>query len=314
MNFMGEFIPLCPETRVGGKSTAANPDHVSAGVESAWYRGDPTMPRLLKAQHRGEPAPDHSVGMMKSILQGDFYNLRENGFSSIVHSQKAPDFSVDGSYFQPGVKGDMTSQQERAFFKKQAHDDLNRTYVSRIVKGDFMYGDLKKRPRLNVTNKIAQNRMAASKPNSRSQSALERRTGASPTAQSDWRPPQRREAERIANASGALFDRKAHYDVLDFLAKTSQENRESLEGLFGSMLGPTDRRPHATTRTDTQDTRPAAEVTIVHSPSGDSGAVRPGTASVMERSERDLQRTVAAQLHKNKPPGTCPQRWLSTWL
>jgi len=317
----GDIIPLCPENTFGGKSTAANPKwtHVSAADESTWFRGDPTLPRLLPhsqvhhLQNHRDAEHGGRRGSVKELLQGDYYNLRENGFSGIAYGEKPPDASVDGSCFQPGVAGEMTGMQERAFFKHQAHDELNRTYVSRVVKGDFMYGDMKKRPRLNVTNKIALNRMAASKPSSRSQSTLAKRTGATPTSPpGDWRHPQRREAERIANATGELFDKKAHYDVLDFLTKTSQGNRESLESLFGSMLGPTDLRPDAALGAAAHDTRPDAEIASVHSPF--DSAARPGTAAVMERSERDLQRSVANQLHKTKVPGMFPRHSLSTDL
>ena len=317
----GDIIPLCPENTFGGKSTAANPKwtHVSAADESTWFRGDPTLPRLLPhsqvhhLQNHRDAEHGGRRGSVKELLQGDYYNLRENGFSGIAYGEKPPDASVDGSCFQPGVAGEMTGMQERAFFKHQAHDELNRTYVSRVVKGDFMYGDMKKRPRLNVTNKIALNRMAASKPSSRSQSTLAKRTGATPTSPpGDWRHPQRREAERIANATGELFDKKAHYDVLDFLTKTSQGNRESLESLFGSMLGPTDLRPDAALGAVSHDTRPDAEIASVHSPF--DSAARPGTAAVMERSERDLQRSVANQLHKTKVPGMFPRHSLSTDL
>lgn len=298
---IGATIPLCPETAKGGKSTKFTPAAArdSAAEEATWYRGDPTKQRVVQSKHHGnEDGFGIESTLMKSLLQGEYYDLRQNGFSSIHDSAKVPKHSTDGSYFQPGVKAEMTKQQERAFFKLQVHDENNRSYMSRVIKAEYLYGDMKTHPKLAISNIIARNRLEASKPNSRSRSAMQKRIGEL-RLRNDWRSPQRQVAERIAKESCELFEKNALLDVTEFLTKTSKESRESLEGLFGSILSNASQR----SLRSSNNVRPLSPVLGCT-----DGTVRPGTAAIMERSERDQQRAVD-RLHKSSQrPGTSTSR------
>jgi len=156
--------------------------------------------------------------------------------------------------------------------------------VSRVLRGDFIYGNQsgkrsKSKPP-NMTRFIARNRMEASKPSSRSVSAMEKRSGRD-LSSTDTRPAQRRAAEKITDSCADLIDPKAKFQVVDYLTKSSKETRDSLEGLFASIQAAS-----RTKEAPLTEYRPGR-------PTGSYDVVRPGTAAVMERSERDVQQAVA---------------------
>ena len=286
--------PLSPEIAVGGKSTKFNPPHFSAAHESTWYRGDPAKQRILAIKPIDEGGPQLPSNLAKDVLQGSFYSKRENGFSSIHDNAKVPNDSTDGSNVYPGVLAHLTRLQERAFFKSQVHDEYNRTYVARVLEGQFMYGGATTHPKLNTKNIITRNRRAASKPNSRSQSAVDKRAGLEYIA-SDLQSPQRRAAERITNEAADLLDCKAQRVVADFLSRETKENRESFEELFGSIRSSSKRARGFMSADHMQNLSLSTGYQDSDTP------VRPGTAAVMERSNRDFQRAVSTQLQRDHP-------------
>ena len=121
-------IPLNPENATGGKSTVWNPPFVSAAEEGTWFKGDATKKRIINS--RAEASADGSV--VKALMRGDLYNVRQNGYSAINDTVTVPLEGTDGSYFTPGVPAEMTHLQERAFFKHAEHDDQNR-YVCALT-------------------------------------------------------------------------------------------------------------------------------------------------------------------------------------
>jgi hypothetical protein len=297
------WAPLNPEVPYDHKCMKFTPQEISGAEDTKWYRGDPAQQRVRQTRAKYD-----NDSLMKSVLRGDYYNLRENGYSTIREDARLPWAYKDGSTFKPGLKTDvsMTRLQERSFFKLQQHDDYNRTLVSRVMRGDFMSADLSKKPRLNISNIITRNRRAASKPSSRSQSALDTRTGRECT-RSDGKIEKRVAAERIASDYCDLIDVKAQRELVDFLARTSKESQASVEGLFESIRASSSkvRREQASkdamlpvqdSREDSKDSRSCLAIST-----GYSTSQRPGTASVMERSARDLHHTIASQLHKDSP-------------
>jgi hypothetical protein len=166
--------------------------------------------------------------------------------------------------------------------------------VSRVLRGDFIYGNASaKKPPLkrSISQIIARNRREASKPSSRSVSAMEKRNGRD-LSNTDTRPAQRRVADRIADTCADFIDSKAKFQVVDYLSKTSNANRDSLEGLFASIRSASKSKSLLSREGPQQSSDKAASRLM----SGPDGMSRPGTAAVMGRSERDVQQAIGAQI------------------
>ena len=73
------ILPLGPETAVGGKLGPERPvPEVSGALESTWFRGNPSLQRVSRVPRGAKE------DLVKTVLRGDYYNVRENGFSTII--------------------------------------------------------------------------------------------------------------------------------------------------------------------------------------------------------------------------------------
>ena len=270
------FLPLGPETAVGGKLVPERPvPEISGALESTWFRGNPSLQRVSRVPRGAKE------DLVKTVLRGDYYNVRENGFSTIKEDGTMPAANKDSSVFMPGVKAPMTKLQERSFFRTQQHDQLNRSLMSRLIKNEFQASETKTKSQLKINNIISRNRRNASQPASRSQSAMDHRTFLKQGILLNGRPSKRQAAGQIALEFAELFDPKATNEVVDFLSRTSQENRKSFEDLLGSIRS-TAKQPQSAEGAPVHQNRGAGMMDNLPGTSQ-----RPVMDAAMDLSERD---------------------------
>jgi hypothetical protein len=208
---------------------------------------------------------------------------------------------VDGSVFEPGVPAEMTTQQTRAFFKFQAHDPATlRTVMANILSHKYSEEPLSTGSE-RALNFVAKNRLAASRTPMRSTTrslsgSTSRRRRASPAA--------------LLEDGAGLIDARSRGRVESWLRGASAKERAAFQRVMSAL----DRETKAQQgRVDAPKAPPAsAPPELAERPRSSSAATaahgggearRPGTASLLERSEREVERAVAVAAERAGPSG-----------
>ncbi|KAJ1479350.1 hypothetical protein T484DRAFT_1903041 [Baffinella frigidus] len=210
-----------------GRRKFSAEDH-NAANHNEWFVGDPNRPRVLPQRQSADfgPPMNSQGNLIKGLLQGQFYNLRENGYSTIHENGKEPGLDVDGSVFEPGVPADMTVRQERAFFKFAAHDKAtSRTIISNILSNKYGAGQLSASASIGP-NYINKNKTLASRTPLRNTSTT---NGSSMSKRGRATPD-----ELIAEGS-AVLDARSRGRVQTWLRGASEEEREKFRRVIGSL-------------------------------------------------------------------------------
>eukprot|EP00281_Chroomonas_sp_CCMP1168_P015390 CAMPEP_0206219132 /NCGR_PEP_ID=MMETSP0047_2-20121206/4161_1 /ASSEMBLY_ACC=CAM_ASM_000192 /TAXON_ID=195065 /ORGANISM="Chroomonas mesostigmatica_cf, Strain CCMP1168" /LENGTH=216 /DNA_ID=CAMNT_0053641665 /DNA_START=416 /DNA_END=1063 /DNA_ORIENTATION=+ len=184
---------------------------------------------MTKTKDAGLGHKNSNGNLIKNLVQGDYYGVRENGFSSIKPSAEIPPVEKDGSNFQPGVDAEMTEPQKRAFFRMQEHDDHNRTMVANIIAHRYMM------PNLSKAQPKGSNMLQRNKKRVKETQKLKQATGQARVAMKPHNKEE--EAFRILSDIAPMVDQHARPEVLDWLIKASKEEQESFTKIFKSRGG-----------------------------------------------------------------------------